>query len=136
MSQKGPSIRVSIPRALYEGILRIQLNEGLDFEAAATRAASLLDPNSVLFKQEVQKAAQQLERTQFLQQTNKARATIRNAGYIEGSEYVRTHEVHFEVPCPKCSKPMKFSNTDSNWEEIKKTLYDAFKIFSHKTCNK
>jgi hypothetical protein len=139
MSQKrrnGPSIRVSIPRSLNEGILRIQLQEGLDFGAAAERAASLLEPNAQLFKQEVQKAAQQLERTQFMQQMNSARASIRSQGYREGVEYVRAHETHFEAPCSICGKPMKFSNADLNWEEVKKTLYDAFKVWYHVPCKK
>lgn len=90
-----------------------------------------------LFREAVQKEAQELERSQFLQQLNKARASIKGAAIVEGAEYVRTHETHFEVPCSVCGKPMKFSSKESNFEkEVKATLHNAFKNWSHVTCHK
>jgi hypothetical protein len=137
MRRNAPGIRVTIPRSLYERILRIQLDQGVDFDAAANKAASLMEPNGQLFREAVQKEAQELERSQFLQQLNKARASIKGAAIVEGAEYVRTHEAHFEVPCSICGKPMKFSSKDSNLEkEVKATLHNAFKNWSHVTCKK
>ncbi len=134
--KKGPRIRVSIPPTLYTAILKIQVNDGLNFDEAADKAASVLEPNGQMFREAVQKEAQILGQGRFMQQLNKARASIRSAAINEGAEYVRTHEVHFEIPCPKCGKPMKFSSSDQNWEKSRAALHDAFKDWSHVTCQK
>jgi hypothetical protein len=140
MNQKrreGAGIRVSIPRSLYDGILRIQLDEGLDFNAAANKAANLMEPNGQLFREAVEKQAQELGRSQFLAQLNKGRASIEAAAYNAGAEYVRTHEIHFEAPCSVCGKPMKFSSNDANFEkEVKAPLHGAFKNWYHVPCGK
>jgi hypothetical protein len=49
---------------------------------------------------------------------------------------VRENEDNFRVPCSYCGKFICFSDKDSNWLEVKKTLYEAFKEWGHSECLK
>ena len=69
-----------------------------------------------------------------MRQINAARETIKDKAWDEGAEYVRRNEIHFQVPCPKCGKPMRFSDADNGWEKESAALREAFKDWSHTNC--
>ncbi|MCJ7767147.1 hypothetical protein MUP79_01985 [Candidatus Bathyarchaeota archaeon] len=78
--------------------------------------------------------AQRLHRSKFLEQMNRARLSIHNNGFEEGVEWVRENESNFTVDCSVCDKPMNFSSNDKNWAEQKNVLYEAFAKWHHTTC--
>jgi hypothetical protein len=127
-------LKAPIPRALYQAILKIQANEGIDFNKAALKATSLIDLNSERFKEAVQSEASHLARSQFMKQINATRQTIRAQAFKECAENVRRFEDNFRVPCSICGKPMHFSSRNSNWEKVKPLLDDAFSDWHHIKC--
>jgi hypothetical protein len=126
--QKG--VRAEIPRELYHAIVKIQAEKDLDFYEAALKAASLIDPNSHLFKQAVNNEAQSLGKSQFLKQLNTAKQTIK----VQSQEHVRRSEDNFRVPCSICGKTMYFSSLDSNWKDKRDKLYATFGNWCHSPC--
>jgi len=135
-SSRREVVKVEIPRDLYHAIVKIQAHENLDFSEAALKAASLIDPNSELFKQKVHDEALSLGKSQFLTQLNVGRQTIRAGAFKEAAEHVRRSEDNFHAPCSICGKPMHFSSRRSNWEKVRAALYDAFKEWCHTACEK
>jgi hypothetical protein len=133
-SSRRKGVRVEIPRELCHAIVKIQAEKDLDFYEAALKAASLIDPNSQLFKQAVHNEALSLGKSQFLKQLNTARQVIKMQGFREGQEHVRSSEENFRVPCSICGKPMYFSSLDSNWKDAREYLYAAFRNSSHARC--
>jgi hypothetical protein len=127
-------LKVPIPRVLYQAILRIQANDGVDFDKAALKAASLIELNSERFKEAVQSEASRLARAQFMKQINITRQTIRAKAFKEGAEHVRRFEDNFRSPCSKCGKPMYFSSRQTNWDKMNAILHDAFKDWHHTSC--
>ena len=131
--RKG-SVKTYVPRQLHRAVIRIQVDEDLDWEDAAARAAVLIDANSREFKQAVEREADRLAKTRFMSQLNTGRETIRNKAFDEGMKYVREWEDNFRVQCSICDKPMYFSSRNKNWEEVKTVLYEAFKNWHHTSC--
>ena len=133
-SSRRKGVRAEIPRELYHVIVKIQAEKDLDFYEAALKAASLIDPNSQLFKQTVHNEALSLGKSQFLKQLNTARQVIRMQGFREGQEHVRRSEDNFRIPCRICGKPMYFSSLNSDWKDVRDILYAAFGNWVHIRC--
>ena len=133
-TEKGA--KIEIPRELYQAIIRIQADENLDFEDACLKAALLVDPRREEFKKAVRQEADRLEKSKFMNQLNKARKTVEDNAWRKGADYVRNYEDNFHVPCNKCGKPLRLSNSHSNWATIRDTLYRAFSGWYHTTCPK
>jgi hypothetical protein len=132
--QASKTVKIGIPKALYQAILRIQVNEAIEFDEAAFKAASLIEPNSQLFQDAVRREAQSLAKSDFMKQLNATRKTIKANGFNEGAEYVRRSEDNFHAPCSICGQPMSFSSRDNEWEKEKNPLYNAFKSWHHIQC--
>jgi hypothetical protein len=128
------SVKTSIPRQLYQAIIRIQADEDSDWTEAAEKAALLVDANGEKFKEAVAREADRLARSRFLKQLNKGRESIRDNAFNKGMNYVRRSEDNFRVPCSICGKPMYFSSRDENWENERTVLYEAFGNWRHTNC--
>ena len=127
---KGGGIRASIPKSLYQSIVKIQAEEGLEWIQACDKAALLLNRNAEEFKRSVERQAQSLYKSRFMKQLNKSRESITE----EAAWSVRDTEDNFRVPCAKCGKWMYFSSIDDNWEEKKDMLYRTFGQWAHTKC--
>jgi hypothetical protein len=62
------------------------------------------------------------------------RETIRDNAFRQGQEWTRSNEDNFRVPCSVCGKLMYMSSRDSNGEQKKAILHEAFKGWSHTNC--
>ncbi len=123
-----------MPKRLYQAIIRIQADEDLDFHYACLVAARLVDPRRKEYRNAVQREVENLGKSRFMKQINKARTTIKDNAMKRGASYVRNHEDNFRVPCKLCGKYMYFSSKDQNWDKIKEYLYQAFRTWSHTSC--
>ena len=132
--QTKSSVRVSIPRSLYQQILTIQVNDGLDFNDAASKAANLVLSNGELFQEAVRRAAQELGQSQFLKQLNTSRATIQKVALAKGIDMCGIRKLTSVPRAPNAGKLMRFSDRYPNWEKVKSALYGAFNNWNHVTC--
>lgn len=136
------TVRVEIPKQLHKAVLRIQVEEDLEFEEACLKVAERFDQNNPIFKEKVEREASRKARTEFISSLNTARETIRRTGYEQGykaglrdgRKEVRENEDNFRAPCSVCGKPMRFSNGDQDWAKEKGVLYQAFANWHHTTC--
>lgn len=135
-SSNGRMKTVKLPWRLYKAILSLQLEHDLEFDEACLKASELINPNSDIFKKAVEREARRLAKSQFMSQLNAGRKTIRDVAYIDATNRVRVNEDNFRVPCYICGEHMYFSNRKSNWNEVKSTLYEAFKTWHHTECKK
>ena len=133
-SSQEELVKTSIPRRLQMAIIRLQADGDLNWDEACEKASELVDSNGTEFKKAVEHEAQRLHKSKFLEQMNRARLSIHNNGFEEGVKWVRENEDNFRAPCSVCGKPMYFSQNNSNWEEVKKTLHPAFANWHHTTC--
>jgi hypothetical protein len=131
---KGDLVQCTIPYTLYRAIATIQVDGGLDWDAACVKAAELMNTGSETFIRRVAEEANRLYDARFMTEVNKARATIKKKAWQEGADYVRKNEDNFHVPCSICVKPMPFSSRDGKWAEERKTLYEAYKTWYHTSC--
>ena len=127
-------MRVEIPKELHQAIIRIQADETLDFVDACRKAALLVDPRREEYRKAVEDEANRLAKSRFMKQINKARKTIEDQAYQRGADYVRNSEDNFHTPCSVCGKPIHFSNSLSNWEDVRKPLHEAFSKWYHGNC--
>jgi hypothetical protein len=117
-------------------VVRLQAAENLDWDDACSRASVLLDQNSEAFRKAVESRSQALYRSRHMSELNSARKSIQDETWLKATDWVRTMEDNFHVPCSICGKPMSFSSRDNNWEVEKKTLFQAFATWYHTTCKK
>ena len=138
-------VKVTIPHELQIEILRIQVEENLSWEDACIKAATLLKTNSEEFKRAVEAEAERRYKSRHMSELDKARKTIEEKAYKKGYDegyrkgydegYTKAmSEDHFYVPCSICGKPMHFSSKDSNWKDVKRVLYNAFRTWAHTAC--
>ncbi len=138
---KPKGVKVQIPVSLQRGIMRIMVEEKLDWDAACDKAAALLDENGEAFKKAVNAEAERRFKSRLMKEVNNAvkgaRYSIWKKAYEEGKDWVRMNEDNFRVPCMICGKPMYFSSRDKEWEsQIKPILYEAFANWYHTSCSK
>lgn len=125
------AIKVSIPRRLQMALLKIQVDNDMDWNQACEKTFQLLDGNSEAFKQAVQREALRIYKSRHMAELNKAKETFQK----DAMELVRKAEDNFRVPCNKCHKPMYISSRDDNWEtKMKPILYKAFGNWIHTNC--
>jgi hypothetical protein len=120
-----------IPREFKMAIIRLQAAENLDLRDAYLRAAVLIDKNNQEFKHSVELRAQVIYKARFMTEVNKSRNTFYTKGYNDSTNWVRINENNFKTPCSNCGQLMPFSSRDSNWAEVQKVLFDAFKGWRH-----
>jgi hypothetical protein len=127
LSVKGRegSVRVIIPKPLHMAILRIQVDQSLDWEEACLRAAELIDANSSEFKRRVQLEAQRLYKQRFMRELNKAKMKVWNEGFEAGRrnalnsifslnmEEASRHGLSYAL-CPYCDRPIYGVIVDAN----------------------
>ena len=134
-SDRESTVKVSIPRQLHMAILKVQVVNDLDWDAACAKVADLLDSNSQEFENAVQKEAQRIYKSRHMVELNKARESISVQCHNKGYDLAMKTD-HFAVPCKICKKPMQFSSLDENWVSKERlTLYAAFKDRNHTSCS-
>ncbi len=124
-------------------IMNLQVNNDKSFDEAGNIVADRFDSNSSEFEKRVKQEVSKQRKSELMKSINKARKTIREAGWQEGlddgmAEFRRLIENirrlpddHFKVPCSKCGEPIEFSSNQSNWQETRTVLQGAFKNWSH-----
>ena len=134
-SKSEEAVKVSIPRQLHMAVLKVQVDNNMDWGDACAKAAELINANSEEFKKAVQREAQRIYNSQFMGQLNKTQDNIRKIAFQGGLGQARMDEDNFHVPCSICRKPMQFSDRDKNWESgTKPALYEAFGKWHHTSC--
>jgi hypothetical protein len=134
---KAPS-RVVIPRKLKMSLLKLQVDEDLSWEEACLRATAMLARQKRTIDRAVAREANRRYKSRHLSELNKARKTIREQGYVQG--YADGHRTammsaHFTVPCPSCGKPMRFAQTQPDWNDtVQPMLNRAFIDRIHVKC--
>ncbi len=84
LSFAGDKVKASIPKSLYQAIIRIQAADDLDFEEACEIAGKLVDPRRNDFEKSVEDTAERLGKSRFMKQVNKTRKTIADKEYDKG----------------------------------------------------
>jgi hypothetical protein len=134
----GGSVEAVLPKALYLSVVKIQADKEVGWNQACDTAAKLIDSGGAKFTKDVKDEARRLYNSELMKQMNAARETIketiREKAWEEGADSARRNESNFQVPCPKCGKPMRFSDSDANWNNVNQVLREAFKGWSHKNC--
>jgi hypothetical protein len=104
------------PKPLRMAIARVMARFDLDYPEALERAALLLDINSRIFEEEVEREAERRYKRRFMIQLNKARGTIEkncerrvNAAFQDGfdggfDEAKKEYGVWYN--CNVCNKPL------------------------------
>jgi len=105
LTVKGKTIRAEIPRELALAIMRIEVEEDLDWVEACRRAAMLIERGGEEFEKAVRREAQRIYNSRFMKQLNKARDTIWEEGYETGYEDGR-REYAIWYYCNVCGKPI------------------------------
>jgi len=80
----GNNVKAVVPKGLIEAVLKIQAEEGVDFERACILAAERIDSGSEKFHKSVRDAVRRRSNSIILSQVNKARVTIKSKGYGNG----------------------------------------------------
>ncbi len=121
-------IKIEIPRALHQALIRIQADEDLDFESACLKAATCLDSNRQEYKKAVLDEADKLAKSRSITQINKARKTIQDSAYQKG--YDSGHKVgydtghsagynaaltQFSYPCGGCGQTI-YATLQNEWK--------------------
>ena len=119
MGSNRQTVRVELPRALYQAIIRLQGNEDLDFEPACLKAALLLDPKRDEYKKAVLDEANRLAKSRFMTQLNTARKTIESQSYWLGHSAAKQQHAQIHYPCSKCKKEMTW---DLSQEDHRKSI--------------
>lgn len=114
-------VKTSIPRNLYQAIIRIQADEDLDFEEACLKAAMLVDPRRDEFEKAVKDEGGRLGKSQFMRQLNKTRKKIGDKEYRRGfSDGYDASSDRFKYPCSVCSEPIHLN--EKSFESAKQFL--------------
>ncbi len=110
-----PSLE-DFPKSLRMAIAKVMTRFDLDYPEALDRAALLMDINSGLFTEAVNREAEKRYKSRFMTQFNKARATIlvEYEGRVEGSHWngyekgIKEGKENYGVwyHCNVCNKPM------------------------------
>lgn len=135
--------KYQIPWKLQKVIISQQVSKNKSFDQACEIVADMFESNSPEFERRVKQEVSKQRKSQLMKSINKARKTIREAGWQEGlddgmAEFRRLIENirrlpddHFKVPCSKCGEPIEFSSNQSNWQATRTVLQGAFKNWSH-----
>lgn len=121
LKSRGGIVKIEVPKALYMAIVRLQAAESLDWEDACARAAQLIDANSAEFGMAVKREAQRLYNRRFMEQLNKALASVKEKAWNEGFEagydealysifeleekHLSKHGLGYAL-CQHCGKPL------------------------------
>lgn len=128
----GDTVKTSIPKSLYQAIIRIQAEKDVDFEKACEIAGELVDPRRKDFEKAVKIQVDRRYKSELMTQVNKAKKTISeqkyNEGFIEG---YNDRDSELTVPCNVCQKEMILS--DNMRESAKEYLIS--KKWGHAKCH-
>jgi hypothetical protein len=128
------SVEALLPKAFYMALVKVQAERDLGWVEACAKAAELIDSGSTKFKKNVKEEARRLHNSELMRQMNAARETIKEKAWEEGAAYARRNQSNFKVPCPRCGKPMRFSDSDANWDKVNQILTEAFGSWAHPKC--
>ncbi len=129
MSRSVQATKVEIPRELQHAIMKIQVEEDLEFDEAAKKVALLADKNSLAFKKKVNLEADRKAKSEYMTALNKAKESIRASAWDEGHDNgleegwddgVLHGKEEFQYPCRGCGKPITLS--DKSWKDARNFL--------------
>jgi hypothetical protein len=124
--------KVSIPQELYRSLIRIQAENDCDFNRACIEAAILVDPRKEAFRLAVNKEAIKLARSQFMNQLNQARETIRKEAYEQGvADGFDIGMSYYAYKCNICGESIPIS--DKTWKDA--SQYLTGKGWGHRKCH-
>jgi hypothetical protein len=115
-TKKSTPALEDFPKPLRMAIARVMAKFDMDYPEALERAAQLLDINSKIFEEEVEREAERRYKRRFMTQLNKARGTIEkncerrvNAAFQDGfdggfDEAKKEYGVWYN--CIVCSQPI------------------------------
>ena len=128
---RDDSVKVKIPHKFNLAILKVQVDNSLDWQEACLKAADLLNSNTEAFQKLVKKEAEKIYKKRFMTQLNKAKQTEHNKGYTIGYRDGRkTFEVAY--PCSVCGKPLTMTPNGPMHEASREPL----KAWHHGACGK
>ena len=136
----GDTVKTSIPKTLYQAIIRIQAEKDVDFDEACEIAGKLVDPRRNDFEKAVKIETDRRFKSTFMAQLNKAKKTIKNKeweigfqdGYKEGVDYgYKKASNRFQYPCNICGEKIPLS--DTTWESASQFLTE--KGWGHTECH-
>jgi hypothetical protein len=123
----------TIPWILEKLILRIMVEQDIDWDLACINLANQFNPDEL--KKMVEKRAESLGKSRFMIALNTSRDGIKAQTILETVKRIRETEDNYSVPCPKCGKPMHFTSRQSNYfTQIRPILYRAFAGWAHTIC--
>jgi hypothetical protein len=132
-----------MPRVLRQCIVRLMAEKDLDWTPACEAAAILLDGNGKAFKNELQSRANDLYKSRFMSEMNKARGTMKNEAQLETiksynkgwSEGFAAGKTKYEIAyrCSICDKPMTMVPMGEDHKAMVQLMFD--KGWGHKACH-
>ena len=132
------------PKPLRMGIARVMAKFNLDYPEALDRAALLIDSNSRVFKEEVNREAERRYKNRFMTQLNKGRSTIIQSyenkvenAYWNGYEAGQTRgkkEFGIWFHCIVCDEPIYITPNSDPHQLLNEYLRS--RKWGHSSCHK
>jgi hypothetical protein len=120
-------MKVTLPWVLYIDLIRIQGDEGLNWDEACVRASLYLDPGKKEFIRAVEKESLSIYKSRFMTEMNKSRKKWVDKGYKKGvKEYMIVYQ------CSICGKELVLRPGQKDHEAMKKFMKNAG--WAHSSC--